>query len=156
MDADGSADETPVLVSSRLGRVLATMAWTAGSVPRIRLLEADATDGDGGESDPAVQPGSSEIPAAPGDVELVGEIVRGGMGAVLKGRDPDLGRDLAVKVLLEARLNAARAAARAGCGREKDDPPPGETERAGLRKLALGWLRANPAARGRSMRATRR
>ena len=33
--------------------------------------------------------------------QLFGEIARGGMGAVLKGRDPDLGRDLAVKVLLE-------------------------------------------------------
>ena len=42
-------------------------------------------------------------PAERGDrYQLLGEIARGGMGAVLKGRDPDLGRDLAVKVLLEA------------------------------------------------------
>jgi serine/threonine protein kinase len=32
---------------------------------------------------------------------LGGEIARGGMGAVLRGHDPVLGRDLAVKVLLE-------------------------------------------------------
>ena len=44
------------------------------------------------------------MPPAPerGDrYQLFGEIARGGMGAVLKGRDPDLRRDLAVKVLLE-------------------------------------------------------
>src|SRR5439155_23792537 len=34
-------------------------------------------------------------------LQLLGEIARGGMGAVLKGRDVDLGRDLAIKVLLE-------------------------------------------------------
>jgi serine/threonine-protein kinase len=34
-------------------------------------------------------------------LQLLGEIAHGGMGAILKGRDVDIGRDLAVKVLLE-------------------------------------------------------
>jgi serine/threonine-protein kinase len=33
-------------------------------------------------------------------LQLLGEITQGGMGAILKGRDVDIGRDLAVKVLL--------------------------------------------------------
>ncbi|TWU06184.1 protein kinase domain-containing protein [Stieleria varia] len=37
--------------------------------------------------------------------ELQGEIARGGMGAVMRGRDTLLGRDLAIKVLLESHRN---------------------------------------------------
>jgi hypothetical protein len=36
-----------------------------------------------------------------GRYQLLGEIAHGGMGSVLRGRDLDLGRDLAVKVLLD-------------------------------------------------------
>jgi hypothetical protein len=47
-----------------------------------------------------VQPSSAEMPkAAAQRYQLHGEIARGGMGVVLKGRDPDLGRELAFKVL---------------------------------------------------------
>lgn len=34
--------------------------------------------------------------------QLEGEIARGGMGAILKGRDTDLGRELAIKILLDS------------------------------------------------------
>src|SRR4051794_7898162 len=57
-----------------------------------------------GESDPILRPRSDAMPAgnrAGSRYQLHGEIARGGMGAVLRGRDVDLGRDLAVKVLLD-------------------------------------------------------
>jgi len=68
-----------------------------------RVLLADTADC--ATEPPLVDPSSPEMPPAgtrPVRVQLLGEIARGGMGAVLKGRDPDLGRDLAVKVLLES------------------------------------------------------
>src|SRR5262249_21468574 len=43
----------------------------------------------------------TQAPAAAGRNVLFDEIGRGGMGAVFKGRDTELGRELAVKVLLE-------------------------------------------------------
>jgi serine/threonine-protein kinase len=80
---------------------LADLADTVGGLPRVMLRDS----GFGGWSGPVVQPSSSEMPALGdrfGRLQLLGEIARGGMGAVIKGRDPDLGRDLAVKVLLES------------------------------------------------------
>ena len=80
--------------------VLARLAASVGPVPRVLLHDSELTTGPG----PVVKPGSPEMPA-PADpaprLQLLGEIARGGMGAVLKGRDSDIGRDLAVKVLLE-------------------------------------------------------
>ena len=66
--------------------------------PRIVLREA-ATEG----LEPIVRSKSPEMPERNSDsrYQLQGEIARGGMGAILKGRDSDLGRDLAIKVLLD-------------------------------------------------------
>ncbi len=69
-----------------------------GPVPRVLLRE-----GTSGEERP-IRPHSDEMAHLASDAgryHLMGEIARGGMGVVLKGRDEDLGRDLAVKVLLE-------------------------------------------------------
>ena len=70
---------------------------TIGAIPRVHLR--DTVD------DPrVVRPGSPEMPNLPGRrsrYQLVGELARGGMGAVFQGRDLDLGRDLAVKVIRE-------------------------------------------------------
>jgi tetratricopeptide (TPR) repeat protein len=52
-------------------------------------------------------------PRSDGDrYQLFGEIARGGMGAVLRGRDVDLDRDLAVKVLLDRHANRPEIAQR--------------------------------------------
>ncbi len=50
--------------------------------------------------------------AASARLELLEEIARGSMGAVLRGRDADIGRDVAVKVLLEAHCGKPEPARR--------------------------------------------
>ena len=68
-------------------------------VPRVVLRKSVAE-----QDDPITRPRSSEVPQSESDsrYQLQGEIARGGMGAILKGRDTDLGRDLAIKVLLDS------------------------------------------------------
>lgn len=77
--------------------VLKSLARTV-DVPRVVLREP-AAEGSG----PIVRPKSPQMPDRPADsrYQLQGEIARGGMGAILKGRDTDLGRELAIKVLLD-------------------------------------------------------
>jgi serine/threonine-protein kinase len=80
------------------GSVLEGLRSRFGPLQPVLLGEAE------GESAHIVQPKSDAMPTPEqtGDrYQLQGEIARGGMGAVLRGRDVDLGRDLAVKVLLE-------------------------------------------------------
>src|SRR5213078_1024082 len=88
---------------SRPSGILSTLDEALGPVPRVLLREGSA-----GEERPA-RASSEEIPVTVGDAgryQLHGEIARGGMGVVLKGRDVDLGRDVAVKVLLERHLDS--------------------------------------------------
>jgi serine/threonine-protein kinase len=82
------------------GSVLAGIAESTGGVSRIRLRDP-AIEVDAG----AILEPSPELPSTgerSGRYELFSEIARGGMGAVLRGRDVDLGRELAVKVLLRS------------------------------------------------------
>ncbi len=99
---DGSASEAVTfgLEPVQPGHLRESLVRSLGPIPLV-LLPDTAPDATGLE---VIQSTSDEMPepSQRGDrYQLFGEIARGGMGAVLKGRDPDLGRDLAVKVLLE-------------------------------------------------------
>ena len=63
------------------------------AIPIVRLREAGADDrGSGAGGDPAVLRRN-------GRYEVLGALAEGGVGEVFKGRDVDLGRDVAIKVL---------------------------------------------------------
>ena len=95
--------EDAVAIGSQGHSVFKSLGDTV-KLSRVVLREPTA-DGD----EPLNRPDSTEIPNQEPDsrYQLQGEIARGGMGAVLKGRDTDLGRDLAIKVLLDAHKDNA-------------------------------------------------
>ena len=100
--------EVSVAIGPASSSVLAEIGERASGIPS-KLLREEATDR---KSQETVDPDSDERdPGGPHSEEhhsggrakrdryqLFGEIARGGMGAVLKGRDTDLGRELAFKV----------------------------------------------------------
>src|SRR5271157_132406 len=81
--------------------VLASFGKAFGNIPPVLLRDADSSTDPG----PVIPPSSPETPdpsERSARLQLFGEIARGGLGAVFKGRDCDLGRDLAVKILPES------------------------------------------------------
>ena len=93
-----SLDTNEAEMKGRMGdSVLQSLGLTIDA-PRVMLRDADQQ-----EAGPIEQPHSLEMPKSVSDsrYRLDGVIARGGMGAIIKGRDTDLGRDLAIKVLLD-------------------------------------------------------
>jgi eukaryotic-like serine/threonine-protein kinase len=87
LDLDVAPAEDGSIVLAGIGAGMRTI------ISRVVLHDKDQDSG-GGD-------GPRRPHARAGRYQLLGEIARGGMGLVLRGRDPDLGRDLALKILLD-------------------------------------------------------
>ncbi len=88
-DAELGPFEPPIGVLNEDGAIAA--------IPRVHLRDTS-------ENTRLIRPKSSETSKLSGQTtryQLIGELARGGMGAIFQGRDLDLGRDLAVKVIRE-------------------------------------------------------
>jgi serine/threonine-protein kinase len=82
--------------------VLEALAAGLPELPRVQLRQPAEDTLTGADLPPAPAATAPADGRPPGRYRLQGEIARGGMGVVLKGVDTDLGRDIAVKVLLQA------------------------------------------------------
>jgi serine/threonine-protein kinase len=85
--AEGTSPSSPAATSAP--GALARLAQTVADIPRLQLRDTEPLTGPG----PVVRPSSAEMPD-PSDrltrLQLLGELARGGMGAIIKGRDTDL------------------------------------------------------------------
>ena len=111
--------------------ILEALAAKLSNVPQIRLREPVT------ESVTSINlPNSTEFNSAhnsPSRLQLICEIAHGGMGAIFKGHDADLGRDLAVKVLLEEHRGKTKIARRFHRGSADCRPVAAYGHHAGLR-----------------------
>jgi len=98
--ATSTSDQT-VSLTDEFRSVLAQIGETVDQVPHVRLRETDAENGAGRTANLVCHDASGTREPC-GRYQFFGEIARGGMGAVLRGRDVDLGRELALKVLLDS------------------------------------------------------
>jgi serine/threonine-protein kinase len=99
-DTTAEYTSSPSLAAASTQGALARLAETVGDIPRVTLHDTEQFTG----PEPAARPSSTEMPDQSdrmARLQLLGEVGRGGMGVIIKGRDSDLGRELAVKVLLE-------------------------------------------------------
>src|SRR5579883_2162800 len=83
LDASGSHEKGAAVFTTAMARI--HLRESSDDAPLIR----------------PTSPGDPGHPAPSTRYQLVGELARGGMGAIFQGRDLDLGRDLAVKVMRE-------------------------------------------------------
>ena len=92
-------DDAALVIGNADHSALRSIHNSLAELPQVSLREP-TEDAD----PPPVRPRSPEVPKLDdaSRYQLQGEIARGGMGAIIKGRDPDLGRDLAIKVLLDS------------------------------------------------------
>jgi serine/threonine-protein kinase len=80
---------------------------SASEVPLAEQATCDAT-----EAEESATPDAGTLHAVEGRYVILGEIARGGMGAILRGIDPDFHRELAIKVLLPGRAERQSEAVR--------------------------------------------